>query len=118
MWFLRMFFSDWPDAQLMVLRMLLNSPDTVFTCLTMSKDEMEMISDLDVELLTRNKHKVHMYFAELDHWVGDNKAAILREFFPDEENVRIVHGPEGIPHAFCISEHLYPALPAFRLIQG
>ena len=104
MWLLRKLFPDWPDAQLMVLRMLLNSPDSAFTCLAMSKDEMEMIRDLDIDVLKRHQHRIHMYFAEVDDWVGDNKAAILREFAADEENVRVVHGREGIPHSFCISE--------------
>lgn len=100
---LHMLFPDWPDAQLLVLRRFLNSPSSIYTCLMMSHDEMTDIKDLDIDLLRQNKHKIHMYFAEVDLWVGENKAAILREIGAEEENVKIVHGPDDIPHAFCIS---------------
>ena len=101
---LHMIFPDWPAAQLTVLRRFLDSPSSVYTCLAMSEDEMTEIKDLDIELLRQNKHKIHMYFAEVDLWVGENKAAILQEIGTDEENVKIVHGPDDIPHAFCISK--------------
>ena len=100
---LKMLFSDWPDAQLIVLRRLLNSPSAIYAALSMAHEEMQTIKELDIDLLMDNKDKIHMYFTELDQWVGENKAAILAEFDPGEDNVKIVHGPEDIPHAFCIS---------------
>lgn len=70
----------------------------------MAHDEMNLIKDLDVELLQAHRHKVHLYFAEGDMWVGEQKKRILAAFDQDEKNVRIVHGDPDIPHAFCISE--------------
>lgn len=73
----------------------------------MASDEMTAIRDLDGELLQENRGMIHMYFTEIDKWVGDNKTAILEEFCPDTDNVRVVHGQEDIPHAFCISTLLF-----------
>ncbi len=69
----------------------------------MAHDEMNLIKDLDVEPLQAHHHKVHLYFAEGDRWVGEQKKCILAAFEQDEGNVRIVHGDPDIPHAFCIS---------------
>ncbi|KAJ3554645.1 hypothetical protein NM688_g2999 [Phlebia brevispora] len=102
-WGLKFLFPDWPDAQLVVLRALLDSPDTVYSCLTMAHGEMTTIKDLDAGLLERNKHLLHLYLAEVDAWVGENRTAILEVFHPYEDSLRIVHGPDDIPHAFCIT---------------
>lgn len=96
--------SDWPEEQLFVLRSLLNSPSSIFAALTMAHDEMQTIRELDVHTLQIYSHRIHLYFAEEDDWVGDQRNAILRAFDQDQGSVKIVYGHQNIPHAFCISE--------------
>ncbi|KAL4241821.1 AB hydrolase superfamily protein [Abortiporus biennis] len=100
---LSLMFSHWPPEQVLVLRSLLNSPSCIYASLTMAHDEMETIQDLDVDTLRRYHHRIHLYFAEFDDWVGKEKKEILRAFNPDEDAVKIVHGRQDIPHAFCIN---------------
>jgi hypothetical protein len=76
----------------------------------MAHEEMLTIKDLDAALLDKYKEKVYVYLADKDDWVGlANKDAILRALSPVEAehhgSVKIVHGREDIPHAFCISNH-------------
>lgn len=71
----------------------------------MARDEMATITDLDTVLLNEHKHRIWMFFAENDEWVGEQRAIILRLFDADPESIRVVHGHRDIPHAFCISEH-------------
>ena len=73
----------------------------------MAHEEMTLIKDLDVELLQRNRHLLHLYLAEVDSWVGEHRTSILDAFQADEGNVKIIHGPEDIPHAFCISRSIF-----------
>jgi hypothetical protein len=65
---------------------------------------MRTITELDEELMNEHQHKLWLYFAEHDDWVGDSKEEIIGTFHADHEAVRIVHGEADIPHAFCISE--------------
>lgn len=67
---------------------------------------MKTIRDVDATLLQEYKHRLHMYFVEEDHWVGEQKDAILRVFEADPGSVKIVHGRPDIPHIFCISKSL------------
>lgn len=101
---LGLLYSDWPAAQLTVLRSLIASPSTVYAALSMAREEMCEIKELDEELLQKHRHRLHMYFAEEDGWVGHNKEAILKAFHGDAGTVKIVHGDPDVPHAFCISE--------------
>lgn len=78
----------------------------MYACLSMAREEMQEITVLDEALLLQHTHRLHMYFAEEDGWVGDNKAAILKVFQDDPEAIRIVHGHQDIPHAFCISKFI------------
>jgi len=96
-------FHEWPEPQLQVLRRLLRSPSSIHACLSMAHDEMNTIRELDVDLLEAHKHRIHMFFAETDGWVGKNKDVILRSFDPDRGAIKIVHGNHGVPHAFCIN---------------
>ena len=57
---------------------------------------------LDEDLLREHQHKIWLYFAKHDDWVGDSREEITRVFHPDHEAVRVVHGGADIPHAFCI----------------
>ncbi|KAJ7293406.1 hypothetical protein C8J57DRAFT_1268958 [Mycena rebaudengoi] len=95
---LSLFFSHWPTSQTAVLRSLLNSPASVYACLSMADDEMGAIRELDTALLDEYKHRLHFYFAEEDQWVGEYKYSILRSL----KDGSVVHGQPGVPHAFCI----------------
>jgi len=64
---------------------------------------MQTIKELDVTLLDAVKHKLYIYLAEQDDWVGENKRAILREMADEPHSVRVIHGEHGIPHAYCIN---------------
>ncbi|KAF5374936.1 hypothetical protein D9758_000455 [Tetrapyrgos nigripes] len=96
-------YSHWPREQINVLLDLLNSPSSIFTCLSMAHEEMNTIRRLETEVLAANKEKLHFYFADHDNWVGKEKEIILRCFDGDPDSVKIVHGRHGIPHAFCIN---------------
>jgi len=97
-------YHNWPAAQLNVLRDLLRSPAAIYACLTLADEEMETIMGLEEELINEHQHKLWLYFAEHDDWVGDSRGVIIKTFHPDHEAVRIVCGEADIPHAFCISE--------------
>ncbi|KAF9777446.1 hypothetical protein BJ322DRAFT_1115012 [Thelephora terrestris] len=79
-------FRDWPAPQLRVLRDLLRSPAAIYACLTLADEEMKTIVALDEGLLSEHQHKLWLYFAKRDDWLGDG-----------------VHGEPDIPHAFCIN---------------
>ena len=97
-------FRDWPASQINVLRDLIRSPTAIYACLTLADEEMRTITNLDEGLMNEHQHKLWLYFAEHDDWVGDSREEVIRTFHPDYEVVRIVHGEADIPHAFCISE--------------
>jgi dienelactone hydrolase len=77
----------------------------------MANEEMQRIGSLDDgpysdgQLLKENKAKIWFYFAEKDDWVGKEREAILRimQDGTNEEQVKVVHGEDGVPHSFCIS---------------
>lgn len=102
---LSLFFSHWPTSQTAVLRSLLNSPASVYACLSMADEEMGAIRELDTALLDEYGHRLHFYFAEEDQWVGEYKYSILRSL----KDGTVVHGQPGVPHAFCIGGN-YPGL--------
>ncbi|TCD59886.1 hypothetical protein EIP91_011261 [Steccherinum ochraceum] len=95
-------FSDWPPAQLAVLRSLLNSPSVVFAALTMAHDEMNTINEPDIPLLQTFSNRIHLYYGETDGWVDEQKALLLKEL-ELHVDVKIAHAPEDIPHAFVIN---------------
>jgi hypothetical protein len=97
-------FRDWPAPQLRVLRDLLRSPAAIYACLTLADEEMKTIVALDEGLLSEHQHKLWLYFAKRDDWVGDGREEIIQAFHPDHEAVQVVHGEPDIPHAFCISK--------------
>lgn len=99
-------YKDWPAAQRAVLRSLISSPRTVYAALTMAHEEMNTITNVDDGLLRKHYLKIHMYFAEDDHWVGKQRDAVLRVLREQEASVKVVHGDQDIPHAFCISKSL------------
>ena len=96
-------YHDWPTPQVHVLRSLLKCPSAVYAALSMADDEMKTIKKPDVDLLTTFGDRTHLYFAENDNWVGEQKELLLNMF---DERHRVVHGNSDIPHAFCISESM------------
>ena len=97
-------FYNWPIPQLNALRDLLRSPTAIYACLTLADEEMKTIVGLDEGLMNEQQHKLWLYFAEYDDWVGESREEIIKTFHSDHEAVRVVHGEAGILHAFCISE--------------
>lgn len=96
-------YPDWPAAQLQVLQAFLHSPSSVYSAVSMADEEMRAIKELDVPLLQQYRSRIHMYFGEVDNWVGKNKDAVLQASEVNEDNVKIAHGHQDIPHAFCIN---------------
>ena len=97
-----MVYRTWPVPQLNILRGLLRSPTAIYACLTLADEEMKTIMGLDEGLMNQQQHKLWLYFAEYDNWVGESKEHIIKTFHADHKALRVVHG--DIPHAFCISE--------------
>jgi len=97
-------YHNWPVPQLDVLRDLLRSPAAIYACLMLANDEMKTITGLDEGLINEHQHKLWLYFAEYDDWVGESREDIIKTFHPDHEAVRVAHGKADVPHAFCISE--------------
>jgi len=95
------FCPGWPSNQLDVLRSFLGSRETVLTSLNMAREEMLTIRGLDETFLDTARHKLWMYFAETDDWVDANRETILSHI--DAASVGVVHGPHGVPHAYCIN---------------
>jgi hypothetical protein len=100
-------FPLWPISQLLVLQKFIRSPLSVHASLSMAHDEMQTIRDLDISLLKGSHRQLRIYFAERDDWVGEQREFILQAFDAGSENVKIVHGHQDIPHAFCISGCCY-----------
>ncbi|KAJ7492794.1 hypothetical protein FB451DRAFT_1219594 [Mycena latifolia] len=96
---LSLFFPDWPFPQLAVLRSFLNSPATIFACMSMAHEEMLTVRELDTPLLEEHRHRIYLYFAKEDEWVSTHKATIVRSFLAVEAT-RVVEA--DVPHAFCI----------------
>lgn len=94
-------YKDWHAPQVNVLRSLLKSHSAVYAALSMADEEMKTIKYADVDLLTTFGDRIHLYFAENDNWVGEQKELLLKMF---DERHRVVHGDSDIPHAFCISK--------------
>ena len=97
-------YRAWPAPQLNILRDLLRSPTAIYACLTLADEEMKTIVGLDGGLMNEQQHKLWLYFAEYDDWVGESKERVINTFHPDHKAIRVVHGETGIPHAFCIGE--------------
>lgn len=82
---------------------MLRSPAAIYAALTMAHDEMVTIRDLNVDLLNEHKHRLWLYFAETDGWVGKSREEVTKACDFDPASIRVVHGEADIPHAFCIS---------------
>ncbi|TDL28202.1 alpha/beta-hydrolase [Rickenella mellea] len=100
---LSLLFPDYPPEQLRVLQSLIHSRQVILSALTMAGDEMKTITALDEVHLAQDKHKLWVYLAEKDNWVGEHRDTILREFSDQQHSVRVIQGCNSIPHAFCIS---------------
>ncbi|KAJ6574933.1 hypothetical protein B0H19DRAFT_1126435 [Mycena capillaripes] len=94
-------FFPWPVLQIAVLRSFLNSPATIFACLSMAHEEMATIRELDQSLLTEHTHRIFLYFAAHDDWVSTHKAQIIRAYSPSE--TAMIVDQANVPHAFCLA---------------
>jgi hypothetical protein len=65
----------------------------------MAFDEMQLIREPDAALLDEHKSRIFLYFAEVDHWVGDQREKLLQT----NVDFNVVHDVHGTPHAFCIN---------------
>ena len=104
-WVLRLFVPSWPENQLRVLRRILQSPAAIYAALTMADDEMRTVLDLDVNFLREFSDKLWLYYAERDHWVGEQREVVLRVLRGTPAEVRVGYGHSDIPHDFSISGH-------------
>jgi Lipid-droplet associated hydrolase len=69
----------------------------------MAHEEMTKVCDLDVELVMDQKHRIWLYFAESDGWVGESREKIVKALDYEAGSLRVAYGEADIPHAFCIS---------------
>lgn len=88
---------------------LLRSSPTIHHCLELSKSEMDVIRDPDLDWFTaegklgRGKGLYGIWSAgNLDGWVG-REGPLVRDCLGGEEGSR-VKVLEGVPHAFCLSK--------------
>jgi pimeloyl-ACP methyl ester carboxylesterase len=111
---LRLAQPSWPASQLEVLRNFLRSPRAIFASLTMAHDEMETVRELDADFLREFAENLRFYYAEEDHWVGEQRAGVLRALSRGTAAAEshVVLGRGGVPHAFCIS-FVSPPHPSF-----
>ncbi|PPQ64493.1 hypothetical protein CVT26_002032 [Gymnopilus dilepis] len=100
-------YAHWPPQQLRVLRDFLSSPTSVLAALSMAYQEMKCIRDLDLSSLECHKKKLYFYYAQDDDWVGKEREHIFRVLCAEEQSLNMRLAPEGIPHAFCISEESF-----------
>lgn len=99
-----------------VLRRLLDSPSAIYAALTLAHDEMITVKEPDVPLLQTFSSRIHLYYGETDGWVGEQKALLLQEL-ELHIDIKIVHGPEDMPHAFVISQYSLALLSVHSLIE-
>ena len=64
----------------------------------MARDEMHIITALDVSFLSQHSSKLWFYYAERDDWVGKERESVM-QVLREPAAFRTV---PGIPHAFCI----------------
>jgi pimeloyl-ACP methyl ester carboxylesterase len=94
---------SWPKNHLQVLHNFLRAPAAIYAGFTMANDEMETVRELDVDFLQAFAENLWLYYAEEDHWVGEQREVVLRALRGTPAESRVVRGRNGIPHAFCIS---------------
>jgi len=104
---LRLVQPSWPESQLQVLHDLLRAPGAIYAALTMAHDEMERVRELDADFFLRagaENVSVCVYYAREDGWVGvEQREVVLGALRGTPAEGRVVFGPAGVPHAFCIS---------------
>jgi hypothetical protein len=106
--------SSWPENQLQMLRRFLRAPKAIYASLTMAHDEMQTVLDVDADFLREFADDLWFYYADEDGWVGEQREVVLRALRGTSAEGRVVHGPGGVPHGFCISAALFPRLVGDR----
>lgn len=103
---LSLLFPSWPAHQKAVLRSFLSSPQAIFASLTMARDEMRIITELEISFLEEHSSKLWLYYADKDDWVGKERETIIR-YLKEQAADRIVRDIHRTPHAFCIRGSIY-----------
>ncbi|KAI0312432.1 hypothetical protein OF83DRAFT_658957 [Amylostereum chailletii] len=99
-------FPSWPAPQLSVLRSesFISSPRSVYTSLVLANEELRIIRDLDAALLCAHADKIHLFYAELDGWIADERQVVERALEGTSAAERVMSGRSDIPHAFSIDD--------------
>ncbi|KAJ6509354.1 hypothetical protein C8R47DRAFT_1098425 [Mycena vitilis] len=97
----------WSASQIAVLRSLLNSPTSIFACLSMAHEEMSTIRELDAALLQDHRHRLFFMFAAKDDWISTHKKTIMHLISSDESAMFVDEA--DVPHAFCLAHGLVVA---------
>jgi hypothetical protein len=95
--------SGWPQHQVLVLQDFLSSTAATTAAMTLGRDEMVRVQELDEHLLSQigSKHRV-LYSESGDNWVAGNSAQVVQTI-NNPGHIKFI----PVPHAFCISK-LYP----------
>lgn len=99
-------YPSWPQGQLRVLQDFISSKTSIQSSLNMAAQEMKVIRELDIATLEIFKDRLYFYYAVNDRWVDKEREVVLQAFHPNNMSAKIIHGPPGIPHAFCISKFI------------
>ena len=89
---------------------LVASPESVVAALSMAREELARVTDLDEELLETYGDRVWVYWAAegVDGWVTEDAVreidAVLERAWGDEGRKRRQRCAEGMPHAFVLNE--------------
>lgn len=102
---IRLLFQAWPQQQRDVLISIAQSPGVILSCLTMAREEMEMIKSPDEHFLKHHSSKFWLYYGTQDNWVGEEREKIIN-ILEDLGELKIVHCKHGIPHDYCICKSL------------
>lgn len=92
---------QWSKDKLSIVKAMLYSPSAVAAALRMARDEMDQLKALDTATLQKESHRIYMYYAADDDWVGNEKKVVMEVLGPTD---RVYDDPGDIPHAFCITD--------------
>ncbi|GAA5933664.1 hypothetical protein JCM3775_003766 [Rhodotorula graminis] len=89
---------------------LVGSPESVVAALTMAREELERVRDVDVDALERYGDRMWVYWAAegVDGWVTEEAVReiddVLERVAGEEGRARRQRCSEGMPHAFVLNE--------------
>ncbi|BGP15399.1 hypothetical protein JCM10213v2_003367 [Rhodosporidiobolus nylandii] len=90
---------------------LVSSPQTVLAALTMAREELATVRELDAQAVKRGAGRLWVYYAEegRDGWVTaegmrEVEQAVQEALGEEERKRRVRRCEEGMPHAFVLDE--------------